>query len=102
VTDRHETPEQREARLLHIEQQFSNHILRAVQDMVEQSAFTRAEIAERIEWPLTKLNRMLENSDGWDMRTLGEMSYATGVEVEFEFTRPATPADRAGGTITVA
>lgn len=79
-------PEKRDEALTHLEQQILNQVLSVVAKMVEDSQYTRAEIAERMEWPLPKLNRMLEKGDDWSVRTLGEMSYATGIDIEFNFT----------------
>jgi aspartokinase len=78
-------PAKRDAALLHLEQQVLNQVLTALNAMVEQSAFSRDEIAKRMDWSTQKLDRMLSHGEDWSIRTMGEMSYATGIEIEFEF-----------------
>lgn len=69
--------------LFHFEQQFRNSLASLVLGVVEESGVTRGELALRLDWPITRVNRLLHQALEWDIDDAAVLAYAAdGVLIE--------------------
>jgi hypothetical protein len=65
-----------QAAFLHFDQQFRNSLASTVLGIVERSGVSPEELALRLDWPLSKVNRLLSQAVDWDLDDAAVLAYA--------------------------